>query len=212
MQADDRSRFKDLLTDALAFYRRDVSTFALSVWWQACAPYQFEQVAKALTAHAMDPERGQFAPMPADIVRLLQGTSTDRSLLAWGKTLDAMQHVGAYASVCFDDPAIHAAVDDLGGWPKLCRSTMDELPFVQRRFCDAHKAYAARGHFDYPARLCGETEQANAVGGYSTPPVVLIGDPEQALKVGTAGSLIPKTKITRIGQAMSVRRIAGSEA
>lgn len=212
MKPSEKPAFAELLTDAMAFYRQNVSSFALSVWWQACERYEFEQVSKAITAHAMDPERGQFAPKPADLVRLLQGTNTDRSLIAWGKTLDAMQRVGAYASVCFDDPAIHVAIEDMGGWPKLCRSTFDELPHVQRRFCDTYKAYAARGDFTYPARLTGESEMVNAVAGHATPAPVLIGNAERALQVSHAGSLLPKTKITHIGEALAIRRIASDVA
>ena len=79
MRNDQASEFQRLLTDALAFYGKDVSTFALSVWWEACQPFDMEQVRKAMTTHATDPEHGQFAPKPADIVKALQGTKTDRA-------------------------------------------------------------------------------------------------------------------------------------
>ena len=39
MQQSDAAGFQALLTDALAFYRQDVSDFALSVRWQACKPF-----------------------------------------------------------------------------------------------------------------------------------------------------------------------------
>lgn len=179
MNAAQRERFSELLGDALGFYGQAVTAFSLSVWWQACERYEFEQVAKALTAHAMDPDRGQFAPKPADIVRQLQGTHTDRSLMAWGKVFEAMQRIGAYTSVDFGEPAIHCAIEDMGGWQKLCRSTMDELPFVQKRFCETHKAYSLRGDMlrDIPA-LMGELEQRNRIGGHPTKPPVRIGPPK----------------------------------
>ena len=100
---------------------RPVSEFTLQVWCQACQPFTLEQISKAMTAHAVDPERGQFAPKVADVIRILQGTYTDRAQLAWGKALEAMSSVGAYSDVIFDDPAIHAVIEDLGGWPKVCR-------------------------------------------------------------------------------------------
>lgn len=145
MRADDADAFAELLQGALAFYGKEVTEFALGVWWQACARFSLEQVRKALTAHAMDPDRGRFAPMPADIVRVLQGTHQDRSLVAWGRVLDAMQRVGAYTSVDFGDPAIHCAIEDAGGWTQLCRTDMGQLGYVQKRFCDAHRAYTNRG-------------------------------------------------------------------
>lgn len=197
MKPNDRERFAALITDALAFYRRDTSKFALNVWWQACQAFDFEQVAKALTAHAMDPEQGRFPPMPADIVKQLQGTRTDRSLLAWGKVLDAIQRVGAYQSVAFDDGIIHAAIEDLGGWVALCKGEMKDLPHVERRFCESYRAYAARGDVQFPPSLPGVHQLENGLNGRKSAPPVLIGRPERAAEVLRLGVPAPKTQITR---------------
>lgn len=214
MREADRESFAVLLTDVMAFYRQDVSPFALSVWWQACQQFDIEQVRKALTAHAMDAERGQWAPKPADLVRMLQGTFTDRSLVAWGKVLDAAQRVGAYESVAFDDPAIHCAIVDLGGWQAVCRTDMDELPFLQKRFTDAHKAYAARPSLTYPARLAGDHEQSNALRGMPVVPPVLIGDPAKAAEVQKMGGESGKTQITgpNVARALELVGLAQSPA
>lgn len=174
MHDDDVPEFTRLVSDVLAFYRQDTSEFALSVWLQACRPFDLEQVRKAMTAHATDPERGQFAPKPADIVRALHGTSTDRALIAWGLVHGAMSSVGAYQSVDFGDAAIHQAITDMGGWPAVCRTKVDELPFVQRRFCEAFRAYAGRG-CDGPPYLTGEFEGQNRLAGKAVaPPVRLV--------------------------------------
>jgi len=210
MQTADRADFQALLTDALAFYRQDVSSFALSVWWQACEPFEIAQVRRALTAHAMDPDRGRFAPMPADLVRVLRGTAVDRSLVAWGKVLDAAQRVGAYASVVFDDGAIHAAISDMGGWPQVCRSPSDELPHLQRRFCELHRAYSLRPDMAFPGRLIGDSEAANRHAGKPVAPAMLIGDVAKAQRVeqlGTAGS---KTAITAADAVPALKRIGAA--
>ena len=196
MNADDKRAFKELVTQAMAFYRQDVSKFSLGVWWSACEPFALEQVQKAFTAHATDAERGRFPPMPADIVKHLQGTQTDRGLMAWGKVLEAIQRVGAYQSVGFDDPAIHAAVEDLGGWTTICRSTMQELPHLQRRFTEAHRAYSGRQSFPFPAYLIGESEAANRTAGKRVAPPVLIGNPERAAEVLRLGHAGPRNAIT----------------
>lgn len=190
MKPSERKAFAELLADALAFYRMDLSTFALGVWWQACEGFDLEQVAKALTAHALDPDRGQYPPKPADLIRVLRGTSADRSLIAWGKVLDAMQRVGAYRSVVFDDGAIHAAISDMGGWPAVCRTTTEELPFTQKRFCDLHRAYAARPDTPYPPQLLGEHAMTNRLNGHGETPPALVGDAataQQVMRQGIAG-------------------------
>lgn len=198
MQLSDKPAFAALLTDALAFYRQDVSGFALSVWWAACERFDLEQVRKALTAHAMDPERGQFAPKPADMVRQLEGTATDRALLAWGKVQSAIQSVGAYTDVVFDDPAIHAAIEDLGGWPKVCRGELKDLSYLQHRFTEAHRAYTGRGQFDYPRRLTGDRspDAMYAKRGLPPPKPAVVGDKEKARKVYSLGSSSGKQAIS----------------
>lgn len=213
MKPSDKANFAQLITDVMAFYRQDVSSFALSVWWEACQSFDFEQVSKALTAHAMDPERGQFAPKPADLVRKLQGTHTDRALIAWGKTLDAIQRVGVYSSVVFDDGVIHAVIEDLGGWPKVCRTQHDELQFVQKRFCDSYRAYAGRPEgVAYPAKLMGAADAENARLGHKVQPPALIGDARAAKQVLACGMTGPKTQITHLGAVADVLRIAGGRA
>ena len=201
MQSNDKPAFVTLVTDVLAYYRQNVSEFTLFVWWQACQPFTLEQVRKGLTAHATNPDGGQFAPKVADLIRILSGTHTDRAMLAWGKVHEAMGAVGAYQDVVFDDPAIHAAVEDLGGWPKVCRTETKDLSYLQHRFCESHKAYTGRGTFEYPRRLMGDRSPD---GMYQAkrlplPRPALIGEPERCRLVYEGGNVAGKTAITFSG-------------
>jgi hypothetical protein len=168
MRQDEVLEFQRVLAGALSLWRQDVSEFALTVWWEACKPYSMEQVSKALTAHAMDPERGRFPPMPADLVKALHGTQTDRSLMAWGQVLSAIGSVGMYGSPDFADKATVAAIIDIGGWPAVCQTGLDELPHLQRRFCASHRAYMARPEAVEVTRLVGMHEQTNSLRGLLT--------------------------------------------
>lgn len=198
MQPLDRAPFAQLITDVLAYYRQDASRFVLDLWWNACQGFDLEQVRAALQRHCTDPERGQFAPKVADLARILQGTTTDRAALAWGKCLEAIGSVGAYTDVVFDDPAIHAVVEDLGGWPKLCRTEMKELGYVQHRFCESHRAYIGRGKFDYPRRLMGDRSPDSEYlrSGLPLPKPALIGDAPRAKQAYLQGSVAGKTAIS----------------
>lgn len=185
MQPSDAKAFQALLTGALAFWKQDTTEFTLSVWWEACQPFALEQVRKALTAHAMHPERGSFAPRPSDFVRELQGTHTDRALMAWGRVSRAMSEVGSYASVDFGDPVIHAVVRELGGWALICRVPNDEQQFLQKRFCDFFRTYTARGVSEAPLALQGEHDSENAAKSLESPDVVkrLAGSPANIRRV-----------------------------
>lgn len=197
MRDSEKLKFGETLTDVMGFYKQDLSPFALSVWWQACQGFDFEQVAKALTAHAMDADRGQFPPKPADIVRQLSGTKTDKAMMAWGKAFDAASRVGAYTDVVFDDPAIHATIEDMGGWPKFCRTETSELSYLQHRFSESYRAYVGRETFDFPRRLAGDRspDEVYAKRGLPPPKPAVIGDVEAARQVYRIGSANGKTSV-----------------
>lgn len=198
MQPSDRAKFAQLITDVLAYYRQDASRFVLDLWWNACQAFDLEQIRAAIQRHCTDPERGQFAPKVADLSRILQGTSTDRAALAWGKVHEAMGSVGAYTDVVFDDPATHAVIEDLGGWPKLCRTPLDEMGYLQHRFTEGHRAYSGRGQFEYPRRLMGDRspDHEYQAKGLPLPRPALVGDARRAEQVYLQGSVAGKTAIT----------------
>jgi Domain of unknown function (DUF6475) len=206
MHSNDKANFYRLISDALGYYRQDASEFALSVWWAGCAPFSFEQVSKALTAHATDPDKGQFAPKVADVVRQLAGTKTDRSLLAWGRVHDAMSQVGAYQDVDFGDNAIHAAIMDLGGWVKLCRTDLKDLGYTQHRFCESYRAYQAAGTSEIVALMGDRSPDGMyAKRGIAPPkPVRIAGGKElpkaqiATEKNPVAGLMLDVTKMLKI--------------
>lgn len=210
MTRNDFRRFATALTAVAELHGRTISEGAMALWWGELQRFDVETVEAALRGTVGDPETGRFMPKPADLIRLIDGTATERSLIAWGKVLEAMRRVGAYRSVIFDDGAIHAAIEDLGGWPKLCRSTADELPFVQRRFCDAHRVYATRPDMRYPPHLVGDHEAANALGGHTSQPPAIVGDPERARLVASLGVAGGKTAIAL--DAMLPPRASDEEA
>jgi hypothetical protein len=214
MNVEQMGDFRALLTDVLAYYGKDCSSFTLTVWWGACQNFEYEQVSKALQRHATDPERGQFAPKVADIVRVLQGTSTDRAAIAWGKVHSAMSSVGAYSDVVFDDPAIHAVIEDLGGWPKICRMEIAELSYLQHRFQEAHRAYTERGQFEYMRRLPGDRspDHEYTSRGIPLPRPALVGVKEKAIAVLQNGNAGSKTRITTLpAEAMRLLANSGSQ-
>lgn len=206
MTPNDRERFALLIADVLGFYGQTPSKFALTVWWQACQPFEFEAVQRALGRHAMDPEVGQFAPKPADLVRQMQGTPTDRAAKAWGMVIDAASKVGAYADVAFDDPIIHAVVMDLGGWPVLCRTNTDELGYLRHRFTEGYRAYARRGDLqNWPRQLCGDRspDETYLARGLQPPRPVLVGDAAAAARVMAGGSEAGRYRIATLDDAVT---------
>jgi hypothetical protein len=198
MQRNDYQKFLQALTAVAEVYGKEMSEAAITMWWKLLEQYDIERVTKALYLCVSNPDYGHFMPKPADVIRAIQGTTTDRASIAWGKVLSAMSEVGAYQAVVFDDPAIHAAIEDCGGWSKLCRTESKELGFVQHRFCGSHKAYTTKGQFDYPRVMLGDRDpdSAYAAKGLDAPRPAFVGMPADCEKVMAGGSASGKGAIT----------------
>jgi hypothetical protein len=191
----------ELVKDVMKFYKQEASPFALQVWVNAMQAFDFEQVNKAFSAHLVNPENGQFMPKPADIIKALQGTQTDRASLAWAKAYEAASSVGAYKDVAFDDPAIHCAIEDMGGWPKFCRTEQKNLSYAMHRFCEQYKAYVGSGQFEFTARLRGDrsSDAEYEKKGLPLPKPKLIGNSQKAMEVLNGGSKSGRLMITDAG-------------
>ena len=214
MVETDKKPFAELIAGVFAYHRTPVTPAVISVYWRGCQRYSLEQVTQALDALTADAEAGKFVPKIGDIARVLQGTQTDRAMLAWGKVMGAMSDVGAYTDVVFDDPLIHLSITDHGGWPKFCRTTYEEQSYLQHRFCESYRAYAARGvPTDYPARLTGVGSGADdyAKRGMQPPKPRLVGDRALALQV-LAGGAAPRLAAATVLAALPNLQPAGEAA
>lgn len=198
MLASDKKPFGLLIAGVYAYHRQPCSEALIGMYWRGCQRWDYGQVQEAIDRLTRDAEAGKFPPKIGDLTRALEGTHTDRAQLAWGKALDAMSRVGGYRDVVFDDPAIHACIEDLGGWPKVCRTETKELGYLQHRFCESHRAYTGRGSFDYPRRLAGDRSPDSEYEkkGLPLPEAALIGDQARCAAVYRGGGSAGKTAIT----------------
>lgn len=210
MHDGDKKNFAMLIAGMYAYHRLPCSDALILMYWRGLQRWDFEQIETALNRLTEDAEAGKHLPKIGDFTRVLEGTATDRAALAWGKVHDAMGSVGAYQDVVFDDPAIHAAIEDLGGWVKFCRAELKEVSYLQHKFCEAHRAYTRLPSFDYPRKLGGAADGAAqyARWGLTAPKPVVVGDIEKARQVMRLGSSGGKTAITTEITALLASRSA----
>lgn len=198
MQTSDFEKFHEGIVGVMSFYGKDVSKFAMDVWWSALKPYDLAAITAAFGRHVSNPDAGQFPPKPADIVRILQGTSQDSALVAWAKVDKAVRLVGAYMDVVFDDPLIHRVIYDMGGWIALGNKTEDDWPFVAKEFENRYRGFKSRGEIpEYPAKLIGMAGAHNEKEGFAVAEPVLIGNKAQAERVLAGGADKPMIGFTR---------------
>lgn len=203
MTPEDFDKFRDGVQGVYSFYGKDVSDFALDVWWAALKAYDLAAVVEAFNRHLMNPDTGQWLPKPADIVKMFGGRTQDRAMSAWSKVDRAIRTVGTHQSVAFDDPLIHRVLQEMGGWISIGQKTDDEWPFVAKEFENRYRGYAMRGEVpDYPPVLIGIAQAYNEQKGYQSPSPTLIGVAENAQLVMKGGASAPMIGITRADTAL----------
>jgi hypothetical protein len=215
MQQGEFNAFRELMEGVHSFYGKDVSSFALDVWWNALKTYDFAAVRDALGRHCVNPDNGQFLPRPADVVKMLDGSTLDSAVIAWTKIDRAVQRVGTYTSVVFDDPLIHRVLDDMGGWIPLGKKSVDEWPFVAKEFQTRYRGYKSRNERPpYPAMLLGISDGENQRHGMvaDLPTPTLIGNPQLARTVLERGSANSGLMITAPGQLAAIIESRGEAA
>jgi hypothetical protein len=191
MKNSDVSKFAALLTGIGELYSKMISELLMDIYWQVLKPFELQDVLQAFQAHIHNPDGGQFFPKPADIVRFIEGSGETRALQAWAIVEKAIKYIGAYQSVIFDDPLIHAVLEDMGGWIKLCGTHLDEMPFRANEFQKRYMGFVHKAPKRHPKYCCGIAEGENLRHGYSAPSRLIVGDIKKAEQVMLSGSGIP---------------------
>ena len=84
--------------------------------------YPLSVVASALNAHC---RTEKFFPMLADIIKQIEGTPEERAALAWSLVMKAKRKYRLRKAIKFPSPAIHFAIEKMGGWEKVYWSIDD---------------------------------------------------------------------------------------
>ncbi len=181
MTDSDYSAFEAALRRLFAVYpKARWSPDAVDAWFAVLQDYELADVVGAIT-RCVQCFRYPQGPVPADVVEILEGGQTSRSLEAWTRLLRVVRTHGRYHSIAASrDPLTLAVVRDLGGWPAFCERCNDaeERPHLQREFERRHQAYQAEPPGEVPHHLPGLFEQENRLRGWDQLPE---GDPRRAL-------------------------------
>jgi hypothetical protein len=216
MNPGDKKAFALMLAGSWAMYGKDVTPAMLEMFWNALQAYQIDDLRRAFGLHATDPDQGQFAPKPADLIRHMRGDTGSQAAVAWGKVERAVRMVGGDKTVVFDDPIIQQVLCDMGGWIDLCGTTEQEMSFKRNRFVTLYRGYSTRGGVtSWPARLAGRIEAENSAKGYlaHVPEPTLIGDVRSAqlvLEKGGDAAGFTATPLSLADLAAPALRLAGN--
>ncbi len=202
MHQHDSKAFAEIFQNVCELYGKAISDRVLNIWWKALQPYDLSAIKEAFGRHSRNTDGGRFFPRPADVVRMLEGSTEDAALQAWAQVDQVVRRVGVHESVVFGDPLIHRVLQEMGGWIALGSKQETDWPFVQKEFVARYRGYRERSETPaYPPVLIGTTEAQNTSEGFQSAPPVLVEDIPAAQKVLNGGTL----------QALGVTRLTHAE-
>lgn len=212
MNTSDAKAFDEIWSDAMRVYGRQIETRTTMMVFNALIRFSLEEVKTALSRHMTNPDTGQYPPKPADIVRLIRGSSQTGSGEAWAKVDYAIRCVGHYRSVVFDDPKIHAAIIRLGGWIRVAQTPGKEFPFLRNEFLTLYQGFTIQPPKDFPNKLIGACEHDNSLHdgfkrGKNKDQPALIGDAEKARLVYEQGGAQGVTEVNHVGTQAYLERL-----
>lgn len=183
----------DLVEGAGRIYRSDLDAQMFEIWLKAlCSVNPSEaDVQNAFDFYFL---RGKKMPCPADIVEIIIGKDADFATFALTKVKKAIDLVGPYESVAFDDPVIHATLVEIGGWVKACSLTDEAFVWWQKDFLAYYQHFLTmmrRGLMEYPKVLYGINDRENVRIGYERGKITYIGDRAEAIRISTGETSTP---------------------
>ncbi|CAL7962433.1 conserved hypothetical protein [Gammaproteobacteria bacterium] len=196
----DLAKFAVLITSIGEVYGALFTKASIDIYWNVLKSFDFEEVRIGFYRHLKNPDVGRFIPKPADIVAAIEGNSQNQALQAWTKVVAAIQYVGCYNSIAFDDFLVHAVIEDMGGWRKICLTAVEQLSFVSREFRERYRGYVAKKPIRHPKYFVGIVESSNNSFGYLCKRnlLVLFGNKEKTKQVITSGTHVSLISLSNL--------------
>lgn len=169
MDKRDWKRFVAVIDAADENCGKPRSKEAVALMFEVLKGFDIDDVARAVHRLMLE---SPYRITPADISRIIGGTASDKSALAWQIFKFAICAHGSFDSVVFPDAAYHWAIGRMGGWERVAREyeqlTDKELGFRERDFRQLYECGLKVASFDavpgkeqVPRHLQGECERNN---------------------------------------------------
>lgn len=128
----------------------DMSKEKINIYYLALSNLTVDQLNSAFISMVRNRVYKNF-PQVAEIIQYATHTTEseldDRIVLAKQMLKNTIIRYGSYGSVEFKDKGIHAVIDALDGWQKMCSMSSDELEkFLTFEFTKIYKAYSRHNY------------------------------------------------------------------
>ena len=111
MNRNELAEFSKMLAATMELYDRQIGENAVFIWVSTLEKFSLSDIRVALTAHIQHPERGRFAPKPADVIAAMQERIRSQWPSADEAWATALQASDERATVVWSEEAAKAFAD-----------------------------------------------------------------------------------------------------
>lgn len=143
MREADRQAFGVALAAMAATFRQELSKPAMQGYWIGLRDLPLAVVEDAIAKAMRD---RKFMPVPTELRELAHAGELSpamRSEKAWLVYCRAVDLIGPYQSIQFDDPVLNATAKAMGRWSQCDESPRDG--YLHKRFVDVYQALMTTG-------------------------------------------------------------------
>lgn len=137
---------------------KKISKAKAELWFNLLKVYSIETIERVIKKIIRTRTINNF-PKISEIIQEIEGTQSDIIMEKWLLVKEIITKVGAYQSVQFEDQIINSVIYELGGWPKVCEVSLNDLKWMQRDFERLYPVMARKK--DHPKILLGVADQTN---------------------------------------------------
>jgi len=165
MNAEDKNKFKEIMTMVSINYNEEINLPKLQLWWKLFSHYPIQAFEKAVYAHITCPDSGMFSPKPANITKMIQGTTkqNDQNVeseaeLAWASVFNAIKGCGSHRTPKFKNPKIAPTLFSMTDWMSLCACTTKDLDWKKKEFISLYSTITTTELERLPSEIKGRIE------------------------------------------------------
>ena len=165
MNSEEQDKFKEIIAAISETYKEEFTPAMTKLWWRIFKNQPIEVFERAVYAHISCEDDGMFFPKPANIMRVINGTTKDnerlikdRAEIAWACIEREIARIGGHGGLELEDKQALAAVKAIGGWGRLCSCTYDQLTWKKKELVSAYDTYERTDLAELPSKLPGLTE------------------------------------------------------
>jgi len=159
----DKKLFLQSLNSLESAFGEKLGEDRAKIYWDILKSYSDLEIKKAVIRSIRELK---FFPKISEIIEMIEGSIEDEAEIAWLILKEKIGRYDGYISVSFpENPIIGSVVEALGGWIKICDTTIKEEKWVKKEFIKLYPIMKKKNN--HPEQLPGIFEIENNQKGYS---------------------------------------------